>query len=257
MMTASELVKSSESFPTLTGDIVKDTDTIIGELAVGTYVVERGLARLYMVWKSKSFLDITTTEFTCKVCGLQYTGEEFTNDEICPKCDNMNMLVQHQPMYPTLELYLAFVSDQTGKSRQTLFNRLKVYRVLCDERGVTPESVFRLTLLSSGAASKLASADDGANNIKLENDSWQDTVDTALSVGTKSGALQYVKYDVLLETRITSAYKSTDNSITVYREYNDNENDQFVLEEFHFKLDGSWPDQVTEWLIKRLGAKIE
>ena len=72
MMTSSDLVKADESFPVLTGDIVQDTETIVGELAVGAYVVERGMARLYIVWKTKLFLNLTTARFTCTSCGFVY-----------------------------------------------------------------------------------------------------------------------------------------------------------------------------------------
>jgi len=252
-MVAKDLIQSNASFPTLTGNIVEDTDTIIGELAVGNFVVERGLARLYMVWKMKAFLQLTAPESTCKSCGLVYSGEE----DDCPRCDGSNIEVQQVPIHPSLESYLSYVSDMTGKSRQTLFNRLKVYRVLCDERGVIPETVFRLTLLSSGAASKLASADDGSDNIALEEDSWQKTVDKALSIDSKSGALEYVKYDVLKETKITSSFDTAARSGVVFREYTADNDDQLVLEEYKFALSGDWPEQVVEWFTKRLGAKVE
>lgn len=256
MMTASELTKADQSFPAITGNIEKDTETIVSELAVGTYVVERGMARLYLVWKTKTFLNLTAVQFTCKSCGFVYEGEEFSDDEFCPRCESGNTEATYVPLFPTLEAYLSHVADMTGKSRQTLFSRLRVYRVLCEERGVLPESVFKLTLLSSGAASKLASADEDADNVELKNDSWQETVDTAIGVGTKSGALEYIKYDVLKETKITAVISLATKSGTVFREYNDGE-DKFVLEEYKFVLSGEWPDQVTDWLVGKLGAKAE
>jgi len=257
-MTASDLVKADEHFPTITGNIEQDTETVIGELAVGTYVVERGLARLYMIWKTKKYLDLTSVEFTCKSCGLQYPGEAdgTEKDEVCVRCDSPNVEVAYVPIYPTLEAYVSHISDMTGKSRQTLFNRLKVYRVLCDERGSAPESVFKLNLLSSGAASKLASADSDDEHIVLEDDSWQATVDKALGTDSKSGALEYVKYDVLQETKITAVFDDAAKIGRVFREYHV-EDDKYVLEEFKFVLEGKWPDQMREWIVKRLGAKVE
>ena len=256
-MTSSDLVNTNESFPVLTGDIVQDTETIVGELAVGAYVVERGMARLYIVWKTKLFLDLTMKRFTCLTCGFVFDAnvELDMEYEDCPKCNNDDVIPEDLPLYPTLEAYLSYISDLTGKSRQTLFNRLKAYRVLCDERGVNPEHVFKLMLLSSGAATKLATADDGSDNVALENDSWQDTVERALGTGSKSGALEYVKYDVLRETKITSAFDAAKNTITVFREYNVEE-DQFTLEEYKLVLSGEWPEQVLDWLVKRLRAKI-
>ena len=252
-MAAKDLINSQDAFPTLTGDIVADTDTIIGELAVGTFVVERGMARLYMIWRSKLFLQLTSPVSKCLSCGLEFDG----GDDACPRCDSMSLEVQQVPVYPTLEGYLSYVSEMTGKSRQTLFNRLRVYRVLCDEREVIPESVFKLMLLSSGAASKLASADEGGDNLKLENDSWQETVNKALATDSKSGALEYVKYDVLQETKITSFFDAVARTGVVYREYTKTNDDQLVLEEYKFALSGDWPDQVVEWFTKRLGAKVE
>lgn len=251
MTTASELIKRGEGFPALSGNIVEDTETIIGELAVGTFVVERGMARLYLVWLSKAFLGIAQDQYTCLSCGL---SDPDSGDQ-CLRC-GAQVVEDSIPLYPTLELYLAYVSEMTGKSRQTLFSRLRVYRVLCEERGANPESVFNLNLLSSGAASKLASADEGDNHIVLENDSWQETVERALGMDSKSGALEYIKYDVLLETRITSTFREKDNSVRVYREYHAQE-DQYVLEEYRLTLDGEWPGQVRDWLVKRLGAKVE
>lgn len=252
-MAAKDLIKSDDAFPTITGNIAEDTDTIINELAVGTFVVERGMARLYMIWKSKLFLQLTSPEARCISCGLVFDGE----DDSCPRCDGSNLDVQQKPIYPTLEAYLSYVSDMTGKSRQTLFSRLKIYRVLCDERDVIPESVFKLNLLSSGAASKLASADEDGDNLKLEDNSWQATVDKALATESKSAALEYIKYDVLQETKITSVFNSASMTCIVYREYVKANNDQLVLEEYKFALSGEWPEQVTEWLTRRLGSKIE
>jgi len=252
-MGAKDLIIQDASFPTLTGDIVEDTDTIIGELAVGNFVVERGMARLYMVWRSKLFLQLTSPESKCNSCGFVFDGA----DDTCPKCGGGTLSVSDIPVYPTLEAYLSYVADMTGKSRQTLFSRLKVYRVLCDDREVIPESAFKLLLLSSGAASKLASADEGSDNLALENNSWQDTVNKALDTGSKSGALEYIKYDVLRETKITSSFDVAARTGIVYREYTEDGGDQYVLEEYKFVLDGNWPDQVIDWFTKRLGSKVE
>ena len=89
-----------------------------------------------------------------------------------------------------------------------------------------------------------------------ENDSWQDTVERALAADSKSGALEYVKYDVLRETKITSSYNAAKGTVTVFREYNVEE-DQFTLEEYKLVLNGEWPEQVLDWLVRRLRAKIE
>lgn len=256
MMTASDLVKAKEAFPTITGDIVQDTDTVISELAVGNYVVERGLARLYMIWKTKSFLGLTTNEYSCQTCKFVFTSDE--DVAICPRCNSDVLSLSQVPIHPTLESYLSHISDMTGKSRQTLFNRLKVYRVLCDERGATGESVFELIMLSSGAASKLAAADDDDPSIALENNSWQETINVALSQDSKSAALEYVSYDVLRQTKITSVIKEATMTGTVYREYYvDDEKDEYVLEGYNFVLDGEWPDQVLDWFSRRIGAKVE
>jgi len=252
-MTAKDLVKQAEGFPVLSGDIVKDTETIIGELAVGNYVIERGMARLYLVWLTREFLNVTESQCLCPTCGL--TFEDDGKTLTCPRCESI-VTKKELPLYPTLEAYISHVSDMTGKSRQTLFSRLRVYRVLCEERGVDPSTVFELNLLSSGAASRLASADEDDEHLSLVNDSWNETAAMALEMGTKSGALEYIKYDVLHRPKISAEITMATKSIKIYREYHMPEEDQYVLEEYGMHLDGEWPEQVMDWLTKRLGAKV-
>lgn len=244
------LAKKNESFPALSGNIVEDTDSVIGELAVGTIVVERGLARLYLIWRSKSFLEIKRVEYKCSVCKLELMEE----DDHCPRCGG-TILDQEIPVYPTLNDYVSFISDETGKSRQTLFNRLRVYRSLCDDRSVNPISVFELNLLSPGAAKRLADANEEDDKITLENDSWQDTVEKALSLDSKGMALEYVKYDVLHKPKI-SVEKDDGNAYTVYREF-DGGGDEYTVEQYGFKLTGQWNESMVEWLDKKIGASTK
>lgn len=250
-MTAKDLAISE--FPFLSGDIAADTNTIIDELAVGTFVIERGMARLYLIWKTKGFLKLLTKEIRCSTCGLELSDAGQVG-AICPRCQS-KVVEKDVPMFPTLEDYLSHIADKTGKSRQTLFNRLKVYRVLAEERGVNPALVFELNLMSSGAASKLASANDDTPYLELENGSWSDTVEVALSQDSKGGALAYVKYDVLKEPKI-SVDGNTDGSFTVYREYlEDGDEPEYIVEQFSIKATGEWPDEMMSWLYKKLGAK--
>lgn len=244
------LAKKNESFPALSGNIVEDTESVIGELAVGTIVVERGLARLYLIWRGKGFLDIKRHEYRCTACGLELIKE----DDHCPRCGG-TIFYQEVPVYPTLNDYVAFISDETGKSRQTLFNRLRVYRSLCDDRGTNPISVFELNLLSPGAAKRLADANEDDDKITLENNSWQDTVEKALSLDSKSMALEYVKYDVLHKPKI-SVEKDSDGSYTVYREF-DGGGEEYTVEQYGFKLAGKWNDSMVEWLDRKIGASTK
>ena len=75
MMTAKELALANEGFPALSGKIVEDTELIISELAVGTFVVERGMARLYLVWLTRAFLGIEQSQCTCLSCGFTFQGD--------------------------------------------------------------------------------------------------------------------------------------------------------------------------------------
>lgn len=244
------LVRSNDNFPILSGDITEDTNTIIGELNVGDIVVERGMARLYLVWRTREFLSATISEYECTNCG--FAGQDIT-DEHCQHCGGI-ISESEVPVYPTLESYISYVSDETGKSRQTLFDRLRTYRVLSDERGVSPISVFMLNLLSSGAAKKLASANEKDSLITLVNDSWQDTVGAALEFDSKSQALQFVKYDVLHEPKISSEMVDSDTFI-VYYERDDPE--QCTVDSYEVKLVGQWTESMVEWFCRKLGASIK
>ena len=252
-MTARDLAVRDDSFPAITGDIEQDTETLVSELAVGTIVVERGMARLYMVWKSRGFLNLLKPELVCKECNLEFATEP--DGMICPRCQR-KVASSNVPVFPTLEAYLSYIADETGKSRQTLFSRLKVYRVLADERGVNPARVFELNLLSSGAATQLARALEDDPHLNLENDSWADTVDVALSQSTKGAALEYVKYDVLKQPKIM-VDQNDDETYTVYREYlsEDDLADEYVVEQYEIKASGKWPSEMKEWLTRKLGAK--
>lgn len=251
--TASDIAKQDGNFPILSGDITQDTETVIGELAVGTVVVERGMARLYLIWRSREFLELFRKEFSCTVCGLSFAGIEDVNIP-CPRCQGV-VASQDVPVYPTLEAYLSHIADETGKSRQTLFNRLRSYRILSDERGVDPKKVFYLNLLSSGAASKLASVDENDEHLQLEDNSWESTVDAALQRGSKSAALEFIKYDVLRQQKISSEELGS-GKYAVYREYlADADDDGYIVDKFTLELVGDWPEQMRDWINRRLGAK--
>ena len=253
-MTARDLAKRDDSFPALSGNIEADTEAIIGELAVGTIVTERGMARLYLVWRSRGFLNMLRMETRCSSCGLEFS-DLGVDDDPCPRCQGVVTSID-TPVFPTLETYLSYVADETGKSRQTLFNRLRVYRVLSDERKVDPAMVFELNLLSSGAASKLASASDDDPHLQLADNSWTETVNVALQQSSKGSALEYIKYDVLKEPKITTE-QTDDDAFTVYREYmiEDDQSDEYIVEQFEIKIVGNWPDQMLRWIVGKLGAK--
>lgn len=242
-----DIVKHKDNFPVISKDIVEQTGELVGELTVGNIVVERGLARLYLIWKSRLFLSAKRQEHRCTACGLEYVEP----DDICQRCGGI-IMTEEVPIYPTLESYISYIADETGKSRQTLFNRLKVYRVLGDERGVDPNLVFELNLLSSGAARKLAAASDDNGHVTLENNSWEDTVVTALKTESKSLALEYVKYDVLHEPKISVV--ANGEAYTVLREY-DNDDDTYAVEKYNLSLSGEWPEDMLDWLNGKLGVR--
>lgn len=244
------LLRSNGNFPVLSGNIIEDTDAVISELNVGDVVVERGMARLYLIWLTRSFLDIHDEIYRCQACSFDGVKE----DAACPRCGGI-LVMETMPRFPTLEEYLSFISDETGKSRQTLFSRLRVYRSLSGERSVNPTSVFLLNLLSSGAARKLAAASEDNPMLTLENDSWQDTVDMALSLDSRSMALEYIKYDVLHEPKI-SAERSGDNKFTVYHEQ-DHGGEEIVVDSYDVKLEGRWTEEMIEWFGKKLGARMQ
>lgn len=243
----SEIQPYSEHFPVLTGNIEQDTDELIGELKVGTIVVERGLARLYLVWLSNSYIQLVHPKNVCTKCGL----EGLDKDNTCASCGG-KMSVVEEPMFPTFESYVGHVSEQTGKSRQTIFNRLRTYRSLSDERGVHPGSVFALNMLSAGAARKLAAADEEDEYLTLVNNSWTDTVDKALGFESKKEALEFVKYDVLHEPKISSEFKS-DKDIAVYLE-RDNGGEEYIVEQYNIVLEGNWSNGMLDWIGSKLGA---
>lgn len=237
------LVPSAKDFPALSGVIEEDTGTIISELRVGRLVVETGLARLYLIWKSKEYLQATYPSRSCSACGL----EASSGDKACISCGGI-IEEEYKPIYPTLESYIEHLSIESGKSRQTLFNRLRAYRVLCDERGVDARLVFSLNVFSSGAASKLASADEDDPNLDLADGSWEKTVQTALMFETKADALSYVKYDVLHEPRIFSEEKG--DKITVYKERMDG--GDLVVNEYSLRIGSGWTPEMLDWLRRQL-----
>jgi len=242
------IVPTNENFPALTGDINEDTSSLLGELTVGNMVIERGWARLYLIWSTKSFLKATATTYSCGVCGLLVTEEE----KQCPRCAG-NIVSKEEKIFPTLESYVRYIAEESGKSRQTIFNRLGTYRSLSDEKNVNPIKVFALNLVSPGAARKLATADEDQPDIKLVNNSWEETVDAALSFDSKSSALDFIKHDVLNEPKMY-AELTGDDEITIYRETYPDDSD-ILVEDFVVKIAGEWPQDMVEWLSRKLNVR--
>ena len=133
-------------------------------------------------------------------------------------------------------------------------NRIDQDHGLSDERGVDPGSVFELCLLSPGAAKKLSDAEEDNGYLTLVNNSWSDTVETALQQDTKSGALQFIKYDVLHEPKI-SAERVNDQDYTIYLEYFIDDEKEYVVEKYGIKLVGEWTEEMIQWFSNKVGAK--
>jgi len=246
------LVPAENNFPALAGNIDNDTEALVGELRVGNVVIERGWARLYLIWLSQSYLEAMHHTYKCSTCDLIVAEEKA--DKPCPRCGSHILNIEVE-IFPTLESYVQYVAEETNKSRQTIFNRLGTYRKLCDERGVSPPQVFSLNLISSGAARKLASADEDDPAIKLVNNSWADTVDAALAFDNKGQALAFIKHDVLNEPRYTAEFSDIEGTeITIYREtYPDDED--LLVEDFKVGLKGEWPDDMIKWLSRKLNVR--
>ena len=233
--------ENGESFPALIGDIHEDTTAILTEIGVGRVVTERGFARFHLVREDQSYLKWEDEFIVCDVCGEDHVLEEGM-DEVCPFCDSKSVQVTQRKRFPTLEDYVMFVAERSGLSRQTIFNRLKTYKVLTG-RKVDQVSVFRLNLLSSGAASMLANVDDG-EEVFLVDDSWPKTVQTALDTEDKSEALFFIKHSVLNKPRYTTDIE--DQRIILYVERDLAKGDGIAVEKYQLEMIGEWPEEMCE-----------
>lgn len=244
-----ELVAVQNNFPTLVGEIEEDTATLINELQVGNVVIERGWARLFLIWKDNLFLNATYVMNICNACNTEVPD----GHSACARCESSDIVKDVRYRFPTLESYVEFVSRSTGKSRQTIFNRLRTYRVLSEERSVAPSYVFEMNLISSGAAQKLASAEE-LESINLINDSWEDTVVAALSHDSKTEMLRFIKHDILNEPSYYSELSIDEMSISVFRETYP-EDGEAILEGYELALLGTWPEHMLDWLKRRLSVR--
>lgn len=242
------LIPATENFPLIEGTIDQETQSLIGELRVGKIVSERGWARLYLIWKDKLYLSASRSIFFCNKCMAELSDMGLN----CPNCGSADIGKRAVPVWPTLESYIAFLVDNTGKARQTILNRLGTYRRLCDERGVSPVDVFAMHLISSGAANKLSRADE--KNVTLVDDSWEKTIGHAISLGGKGEVLRFIAHDVLREPSFYS--ERNENAITIYRETYPAEED-IVVDEFHLTVGNldDWDDDMVAWLERKLLIK--
>jgi hypothetical protein len=243
------IVPADENFPALSGDFENDTTALIGELKVGKVVIERGWARFYLIWKGRKFLDATHMITVCSSCDLEVPEDV----KSCPRC-GAHTVTKEQPIFPTLEAYVDFIASETGKSRQTIFNRLGTYRRLCDEKGVSAIDVFAMHLISSGAARKLSTAEENGGTVTLVNNSWQDTIAAALSYDSKSEMLRFIRHDVMNEPVFVSEL-SNGGAITIYKEIYP-ANEDAIVEEYKLSLTGEWPEEMLKWLGRKINLKI-
>jgi hypothetical protein len=243
------IVPANENFPALSGNFESDTAELIGELKVGKIVIERGWARFYLIWKGKLFLEPKQDVSVCDACGLEVSDDL----KFCPRCGG-HIVIKEALMFPTLEAYVDLVSQETGKSRQTIFNRLGTYRRLCDEKGANPIDVFAMNLISSGAARKLSTAEDDGT-VNLVNDSWQDTIVTALSYDSKSEMLKFIAHDVMNEPQYHTELSASGDELRIYRETYPVDGDA-VVEQYDLRMEGDWPEDMLKWLGRKINLKV-
>ena len=243
------IVPADENFPALSGDFESDTAALIGELKVGKVVIERGWARFYLIWKGRSFLNVKHTITVCSTCELEVPEDV----KSCPRC-GAHTVTKEQPIFPTLEAYVDYIANETGKSRQTIFNRLGTYRRLCDEKGVSAVDVFAMHLISSGATRKLSTADENGGTVSLVNDSWPDTIAAALSYDSKTEMLKFIRHDVMNEPYYLAEING-EGAITIYKETYPADEDA-VVEEFKLKLLSEWPEDMLKWLGRKINLKF-
>jgi len=247
----------ADNFPVLSGDIYQETDAVVAEIGVGRIVEERGMARLYLIWQANKFLDATTDWVQCDTCGdsfpqdLVKEGDKSFAGQPCLKCGVGEYKQTEKKSFPTLESYLEHISEVTGRSRQTLFNRIRVYDRLI-KRDVLAESIFSLNLISAGAGRLLADADDDDDPLNLVNDSWQDTVDTAIATDHKGGALSFIKYEVLGKPRITTEMEGDDTILVVVEENLGAED--HILKQYKLKIVGEWPESLVKNIRRRFSS---
>lgn len=244
-----EIVKKVDTFPVLSGNIKEDTQTIVSEMGVGKLIEERAWARLWLVWSKKSYMKWKVVYCTCQSCNDEYplADDDDECDDVCPKCGADSFEKVEKPRFPTLDSYVDYICEETGRSRQTVFNRVGTFSGL-NERGVDDELIFQLNLISSGAARMLANADEDDAN--LVNDSWEDTVFSAISTGNKTQALELIKHEVLNKPRIRTEFDGED-TITIEVERNLGQPDDYILEKYVAKLQGEWPEDIVKSLRRR------
>ena len=238
-----KLQVTNHEFPSLSS-IQDDTEKIIKYIAVGQVAVERGLALLWLVWRERKFLEIVETTVQCGTCGFVANSDE----TVCPRCGADNLNEVQMPVYPTVRSYVEYISEQTGRSAPTIWSRLSVYTAL-DNKGVNPSDVYRLNMLSPGAARELAKCDDDPPG--LVNGSYQDTVVATLSMPSRKDALDFVRHDVLRKPKIT-ARADNDNVIVVEKE--DPGDDLMVIQKATITIN-SGDDDIRHWIFSRLHVR--
>jgi len=242
-------VSRYDGFPVITGDLEQDTGRIIESIRVGTREVEAGMAALYLVYKRKEYLSAMQEYKACSACGFEPILE---TDKACPRCGGVAVIGQ-RPMFPTLESYIQYVANESGQSRQTLFNRIKIYRILSDESGVDMNIIFALNMLSSGAGKLLADAIDSGEDIRLLNGNVTETVARALDADSKSEAVAYIRHDVLGRPRFSAEDEGDGIHLIVYKEdYSDTEP---RIENKRVHLVGDWDEESKNWIKSKLGIR--
>lgn len=96
--------------PAEASDVAQEIEQVISEYSAGNYMRERALFRVWRIWRSGRYLDIT------------YPGS-------------------YEPMYPRWGDFVADVLDSIGISRSTLYSRLRVYSEL-EWLGYTQEEML-------------------------------------------------------------------------------------------------------------------
>lgn len=243
-------VSRYDGFPVITGDLEQDTGRIIESIRVGTREVEAGMAALYLVYKRKEYLSAMHEYKICSACAFEPILD---TDKACPRCGGI-AVVEQRPLFPTLESYIQYIANESGQSRQTLFNRIKVYRILSDDSGVDMNAVFALNMLSSGAGKLLADAIDNGEDMRLRNGAVADTVVQALESESKADAVSYIRHDVLGRPRFSAEDEGDGVHLVVYKEdYSDAENTRIENKRVH--LVGDWDEESRRWIKTKLGIR--